>query len=696
MGSRFTRYGRRGTVLVAVAAVAFSAGCANQFPGQGGAQGGAQGPRSGLELAGFDRGVRAQDDLFRYADGTWMRNTQVPPDLSEVGSFTTLSLRAEDEQRELIQQAAKATSGDDDAPADATERKIGDLYSSFMDTDRLNQLKAAPLQPYFADVDKLTDPASLLRHLGAIQRFGASNPIGLDVSQDSKNANAYITGVGQGGLSLPDRDYYLSTDPKQVAIRDQYRAYTAKMLTLAGVPDPQGSAARILDLETKLAQAEWTKVQNRDAVATYNKFTVADATKATGGLDWAAYLDAAGIHQPDVVVGQPSFFAQLSGLLRTVPMDTWKQYLKWHLVQDNAPYLSDDFVSTRFDFVGRVLGGRQQNRDRWRRAITAVNGAMGEAVGQLYVRRYFTGPAKQRADQLVHHILDSYRTSIDGLDWMSPQTKVAARQKLDKLAVKIGFPDKWKDYSSLDVRHDDLVGNLDRSARLDHQRALDKLGKPVDRTEWFMTPQTVNAYYSPAMNEIVFPAAILQPPFFDAAADDAVNYGAIGGVIGHEISHAFDDQGSKYDGDGNLRDWWSPADAKAFSAKTQALVAQYNAYSPLPAAHVNGQLTLGENIADLSGLTVAHRAYQASLAGRQAPVIDGFSGDQRFFLGFAQLWRTKERDESLRTGLLTDPHSPGEFRADGVVPNVDAFYAAFGVKPGDKLFKAPADRIHIW
>jgi predicted metalloendopeptidase len=436
-------------------------------------------------------------------------------------------------------------------------------------------------------------------------------------------------------------------------------------------------------------------VANRDALATYNKFTVADATKATG-IDWGAYLDAAGIHQPDLVIEQPPFFSALSGLVRTVPLDTWKQYLKWHLIQDHAPYLSSDFVNTRFDFVGTVLGGLQQNTQRWRRGVTAVNSAMGEALGQLYVQKYFPADAKARADSLVHQIIEAYRSSITGLDWMSPQAKSVAEQKLDKLAVKIGYPTTWKDYSSLVIKRDDLIGDLDRAFRSQHQRQLDKLGKPVDRTEWSMTPQTVNAYYDSSMNEIVFPAAILQPPFFDPHADDAVNYGAIGAVIGHEISHAFDDQGSKYDPEGNLRDWWTPADATAFAAKTQALTAQYNAYSPLPGLHINGALTLGENIADLSGLTVAHRAYQASLRGKPTPVIDGFTGDQRFFLGFAQIWRTKERPESERTSLLTDLHSPGEFRCNGVVPNVDAFYQAFNVKPGDKLYKAPGDRIHIW
>ncbi|HEX4358991.1 MAG TPA: M13 family metallopeptidase [Pseudonocardia sp.] len=679
--------------LAVVGLVTATSACGTQAPPA--APGPPAAPVSGLDVAGFDKSVRPQDDMYRYANGGWLGKTQIPPDMAEYGTFSMLSQRAEDDQRTLIEQAGSDAAGATGDGTASNAQKISDLYASFMDTARLDQLKSTPLAPYFAAVDQLASPADLVRHLGDIQYFDASNPIGLSISQDAKDATHYITEVSQDGLSMPDRDYYLSTDPKQAAVRDKFRAYVAKMLTLAGQPDPAGSAAHILDLETQLARAEWSETRNRDAVASYNKFAVADAAKATG-LDWASYLTAAGINQPNLVISQPSYFSTLSGLLTSVPLDTWKQYLRWHLISDFAPYLSDDFVNTRFDFVGGVLDGRQQNRDRWRRGVAAVNKAMGEALGQLYVGKYFTPEAKQRADQLVHNIIGAYQTSIDNLDWMSPPTKVAAKDKLSKLAVKIGYPDRWKDFGALRITRDDLVGNLDRAARVDHQRSLDKLGRPVDRGEWFMTPQTVNAYYNPTMNEIVFPAAILQPPFFNADADQAVNYGAIGGVIGHEISHGFDDQGRRYDGDGNLRDWMAPADAAAFTAKTKALAAQYDKYSPLPGTHINGELTLGENIADLSGLTVSHRAYLAAVGGTPAPVIDGYTGDQRFFLGFAQIWRDKERDESLRSSLLTDPHSPGEFRTDGVLPNVDAFYQAFNLKPGDHLFRQPQDRIHIW
>ncbi|WP_211241391.1 M13 family metallopeptidase [Pseudonocardia spinosispora] len=679
-------YMRRQVVaLGVVAVVAFSSACGSQPPPP------PPPPSSGLDLAGFDRSVRAQDDLFEFANGGWLKNTPIPADRSEYGTDTMLALRAGENQRDLIQQAGANT----EAPANSDERKIGDLYASFMDTGRLDRLRADSLTPDFAAVDRISNPADLVRHLGAIQRAGASNPIGLSVNQDAKDATAYITEISQSGTSLPDRDYYLSTDPGMVALRDKYRAYTAKMFGLAGLPDPDGSAARILDLETKLAQAQWTETANRDAVATYNKFAVADATRTTG-LDWAAYLDAAGIHQPNLVIDQPSYFTALNGLLSSVPLDTWKQYLKWHLLEDYAPCLSDDFVTTSFDFTGKVLGGKEQNQERWRRGVAAVNSVLGEAIGKLYVAKYFAPETKQRAEALVGNLLDAYRDSIDKLDWMTPATKVAAKEKLSKLTVKIGYPDRWRDYSSLVIKRDDLVGNLHRAREFDHQYAIDKLGKPIDREEWDMTPQTVNAYYSPSMNEIVFPAAILQPPYFDAKADDAVNYGGIGATIGHEISHAFDDQGSKYDASGNLRDWWTPADGQAFAAKTGALVSQFNAYEPLPGTHINGQLTLGENIADLSGLVVAHRAYLKALDGKQAPVLDGFTGEQRFWLGYAQSWRGKSRDEATRQQLLADEHSPVKFRTNGPVSNADPFYQAFDLHPGDKLYRPDTERVRLW
>jgi putative endopeptidase len=680
--TRGPHLGRRLATLAATAAVCLSgAGCAGAPPA----------PRSGLQLPGYDRGVRPQDDLYQFANGTWQDRTVIPADLSEYGAFVQLALRAQQDQRGIAEQARADT-----ASSDPDQRKIGDLYASFMDTDRTNQLGATPLKPDLSAISALNSPGDLVSYLGRMQRYGGSNPIGLGVSQDPKDATSYVTEADQSGLSLPNRDYYLDTDAKSVAVRAQYVTYVAAMWRLAGLPDPDGAAANILGFETQLARAQWTEVQNRDTIATYNKFTVPGAAKATPGLDWAALLSAAGIDARQLVIDQPSYFAALGTMLTSVPGNTWKQYLQWQAISDDAPYLSEAFVNTRFDFVGRVLGGRQRNTERWRRGVTAVNTAMGNALGRLYADRYFTAAARQRATDLADTLIKAYRGSIQKLDWMSPPTKAAAEAKLDKLAVKIGYPSTWKDYSSLVIKRDDLVGNMRRASAVAQAREVAKLGRPVDREEWFMTPQTVNAYYNPSMNEIVFPAAILRPPFFDAGADDATNYGAIGAVMGHEISHAFDDQGRLYDGDGNLRDWWTPSDVTAFKAKTQALVARYNSFSPGPGERVNGALTLGENIADLSGLTVAYRAYRASLGTGTAPVLDGFTGAQRFFLGFAQIWRSRVRPEQLHAQLLTDPHSPSRFRVDGVVPDVDAFYGAWGVKPGDKMYLPPEQRIHIW
>ncbi|MGH3776980.1 MAG: M13 family metallopeptidase [Pseudonocardiaceae bacterium] len=659
----------------------FVAGCASTPPPLG----------SGLLLPGYDRGVRAQDDLFQFANGQWLRSTEIAADRSTNGAFVTLNDESEKNLRAIIDEGAARRGA-----AGSPDQQIGDFYASFMDTARLDALGAAPLKESLDRIDALATPADLARYFGESATTGVPSPISLYIGQDAKNASAYIPYVSQSGLTLPNRDYYLKSDPQFVTIRDQLRAYAARILGLAGVADADGAAGRVVALENRLAEVQWTAAQERDATATYNKFTIADATAQAPGLGWKVYLDAAGVTTPDFVVSEPSYFTAVGTALTTEPLAGWKSYLKFKLIDDLAPYLSDDFVTARFEFRNRDLAGQQEIRERWKRGVAAVNGAMGDLLGQRYVQRYFPPEAKQRMDALVSKLIDAFRSSIDGLDWMSDATKVEARDKLSKLAVKIGYPNKWKDYSKLSVARDDLVGNLLRSAQLEHQRDLDRLGKPVDRDEWFTTPQTVNAFYHPSRNEIVFPAAILQPPFFDAAADDAVNYGAIGGIIGHEISHAFDDQGRKYDGTGNLRDWWTPQDVQRFTDRTAALTAQYSAYQPLPGEHINGELTLGENIADLSGLAVAMRAYRLSLGGRPAAVMDGFTGEQRFFLGWAQAWRGKTRDEALRSQLLSDPHSPHEFRANGVVSNLPDYYAAFTVKEGDKLFRPPDQRVTIW
>jgi putative endopeptidase len=646
---------------------------------------------SGLLLPGYDRQARAQDDLFQFANGEWLRTTAIPGDRSQYSAFVALADQSETNLRAIVEDSAARRGA-----AGSPDQQIGDFYASFMDAARVDALGAAPLQESLGRIDALATPADLARYFGESATTNISSPLALSINQDAKNASAYLPSVWQSGLTLPDRDYYLKSDPQFVTIRDKLRAYAARMLGLAGIADPDGLASRVLALENRLAEVQWSAAMERDATATYNKYTVADATALTPGLDWRAYLDAAGVHTPDFVAAEPSYFTALGVALTSVPLTDWKAYLKFKLIDGLAPYLSEAFVTARFEFRSRELAGQQEMRPRWKRGVAAVDSAMGDLLGQRYVQRYFPPDAKRRIDALVSTLIDTYHSSIDGLDWMSDATKTQAKDKLSKLAVKIGYPNKWKDYSTLTVARNDLMGNVLRSARLEHQRDLDRLGKPVDRDEWFTTPQTVNAFYHPRRNEIVFPAAILQPPFFDATADDAVNYGGIGGIIGHEISHAFDDQGRKFDGTGNLRDWWTPQDVQRFTERTAALTAQYSAYEPLPGQHINGELTLGENIADLSGLTVAMRAYRLSLGGRPAVVLDGFTGEQRFFLGWAQAWRGKSRDEALRSQLLSDPHSPDEFRTNGVVSNLPEYYAAFNVKEGDKLFRPPDQRVKIW
>jgi putative endopeptidase len=648
-------------------------------------------PASGLLLAGYDRQVRVQNDLFSFTNGQWVHTTEIPPDRSRYGAFDTLADKSEQDLHTIVEESA-AHPGAVGSP----DQRIGDFYTSYMDTNRLEALGITPLKPSLARIDALATPADVLRYFAENAQTGTPSPIALSIDQDAKNTNSYIPGVFQAGLTMPNRDYYLKTDPQFVKLRDQFRTYASRALGLTGTTDPAGAADRVLAVETRLAQMHWTAAQDRDATATYNKFSLADATARTPGLDWKAYLDAARVHTPEFIIAEPSFFTGLGSALTTMPLADWKSYLKFRLIDDLAPYLNTDLVTARFEFRGRDLAGQQEMRPRWKRGVASVDSAMGDLLGERYVQRYFPPAAKARIDTLVGKLIDVYRTSIDGLDWMSDATKAQAKDKLSKLAVKIGYPTRWKDYSKLTVARDDLVGNVVRSAQVEYQRDLDRLGKPVDRAEWLTTPQTVNAYYSATRNDVTFPAAILQPPFFDPKADDAVNYGGIGAVIGHEISHAFDDQGRKFDGTGNLRDWWTPQDVQRFNTRTEALVAQYSAYEPLPGEHINGELTLGENIADLSGLTVAMRAYHLSLGGRATAVMDGFTGDQRFFLGWSQVWRGKARDEDLRARLLSDPHSPNEFRTNGVVSNLPEYYAAFGVKPGDKLFRPPDQRVKIW
>jgi predicted metalloendopeptidase len=517
------------------------------------------------------------------------------------------------------------------------------------------------------------------------------------VGQDPKRSDVNIVQIGQSGLGMPDRDYYLKQDARMLETRTAYNGYVARLLSLAKQPDPDGAAKRIIALETAIATKQWDRTRNRDRNATYNKMTAAELAALTPSYSWPAYLKATGLASaPDVVVRQPDYVRALDSIIVATPVSTWREYLTFKLLDDYAQQLPAAFERARFDFRGKTLSGQREMAVRWKRAVNGVEGILGQPAGKLYVARYFKPEAKARMDALVNNLRAAYKVGIDSLEWMSPATKAQAQDKLAHFTVKIGYPDKPRDYSSLIIRRDDLLGNAIRGSEYQYNDAISRLGKPVDRSRWGMTPQTVNAYYNPSNNEIVFPAAILQPPFFNVEADDAVNYGAIGAVIGHEIGHGFDDQGRKSDGSGNLRDWWTADDAKAFDARTTKLGAQYDAINPIDDLHINSKLTMGENIGDLSGLAQAYRAYRISLGGKEAPVIDGFTGDQRFFIGFAQIWRTKFRDESLRQQLLTNPHSPGMYRSYVPLINNDAFDRAFEVKAGDKMYLPPEERVKIW
>lgn len=647
----------------------------------------------GIETANFDTSVRPQDDFYRYANGTWLENTQIPEDKSNYGSFTALSDGAEENLRVLIEEAA----ADENKEPGSDAQKVGDFYLSFMNEEAVEAAGTTPLVEPLAQIDRIESGADVVAYIGASQRMGLTNPFVLFVNQDSKDSTVYATFMHQTGLGLPNRDYYLEDDERFVALRDKYRDYVGTMFGLAGLEGGEAAGQTVMDMETAIAEAHWTQVQNRQRDKLYNPYDVSGANELTPGFDWNVFLTAAGLDPTrDFIVRQPSFFTALGTMIAQTPVDDWKTYFRFKLIDSAAPLLSAVFVEASFDMHRRAVQGIEQNQPRWKRAVQATDGNVGELAGKMYVAKHFPPAAKVRMNEMIENLRMVFNESIDELEWMGELTREQAQDKLAKFNTKIGYPDKWRDYSTLEVVAGDLAGNILRSNASQYDRMIGKLGGPIDRTEWFMTPQTVNAYYNPPMNEIVFPAAILQPPFFNVAADDAVNYGAIGGVIGHEFSHGFDDQGRKTDGDGNLRDWWTEEDATEFTARAQGLVDQYAAYSPMEGEYLNGELTLGENIGDLAGLTMAYRAYQRSLGGEEAPVIDGFTGDQRFFLGWAQVWARKYREQELLRRLKIDPHSPSEYRANGTVSNIPEFYAAFDVQEGDGMYIAEADRVKIW
>lgn len=647
--------------------------------------------KSGIDLAHRDRSVRPQDDLFDHVNGKWLAEHEIPADRALDGAFRKLFDEAEENVRVIIEDAAQQGN---EPTSDAG--RIGGLYASFMDTDRINERGLTPLHEEFGAVDAVQDPAALAQLMGVLQREGAGGAIGYYINTDAKQSDRYLVYLSQAGIGLPDESYY--RDDQFAPIREKYLAHLDRMFTLC---DADASANDVFELEKRLAAGHWDVIKRRDAELSYNLLTLDALAELAPNFPWAEWikgLNATEDQFSEVVVRQPDFLRTLSELWAQVPLETWKDWLKWRIINARAPYLTDEIVEANFDFHGRTLSGAEIIRDRWKRAVSLVESLLGEAVGKLYVDKHFPPESKARMQELVGNLIEAYRQSISTLEWMSPETREAALRKLEKFTPKIGYPEEWKDYSNVVIDRADLYGNVRRGSAAEHDREFAKLGGPVDRGEWFMTPQTVNAYYNPGMNEIVFPAAILQPPFFDPEADDAANYGGIGAVIGHEIGHGFDDQGSKYDGDGNLVNWWTEHDRAEFSKRTAKLIAQYNEFEPkaLPGKKVNGDFTIGENIGDLGGLAIALKAYKLANDGSEPPVLDGLSGLQRVFFGWAQIWRTKVRNEEAERRLATDPHSPPEFRCNGVLRNIDDFYTAFEVSESDALYLEPNERVKIW
>ncbi len=650
---------------------------------------------AGINVQQLNKAVRPQDDMFAHVNSNWLQTTEIPADRSSWGTFAILRDGVQPQVRAII-EAAQA---DKSTKAGSSQQKIGDMYASFMDDKRADALGYKPLAGELAKIRTMKDRKQIPALVARLSAMGVATPHEAGIMQDARESTRYAVYISQGGLGLPDRDYYLKNDDTKLAdTRAKYEKHVATMLGMTGHKDAAAAAKAILAFETELARVQWSNVALRDIPKQYNKVDVAKLNAVTPGYDWSGFLKTAGINGKVgyVIAMQPDYLAAYAALVGKTDLATLKSYFEWQLVRAYAPYLSKTFVDENFAFYGTTITGVTANRPRWKLGVDAVEEALGEAVGQQYVARHFPAERKARMETLVANLLAAFKQSITDIDWMGAETKKQAQGKLATFMPKIGYPDKWRDYSALTVKRDDLVGNIKRSRAFKHQTEIAKLGKPIDRAEWGMTPQTVNAYYNPLLNEIVFPASILQPPFFDMNTDDAANYGGIGAVIGHEIGHGFDDQGSGFDGDGNLRDWWTDADRAGFKQRTAMLVKQYGAYTPLPGYNVNGELTLGENIGDNSGLAIAYKAYKLSLGGKPAPVINGLTGDQRFFMGWAQVWRVKMREQAQIVQVKTDPHSPGQYRANGTLMNQPAFYEAFGVKEGDKMYLPPKDRVSIW
>ncbi|HEY8539812.1 MAG TPA: M13 family metallopeptidase [Steroidobacteraceae bacterium] len=683
---------RKFTVVLAAAVFVFAAGCDRPDPS---ARFASMTPKAaigswGFDLEGMDTSVKPGDDFYRYANGKWLDSNTIPPDLASWGSFTKLDLDTETQLRAILEELKPG------APVGSPEQKVHDFYRAYLDVDAIEKAGMAPAEPGLKEIAEAKTHADIARLMGRPD-LGLETPINIGVTIDEKNPDRYIAIVLQSGLSLPDRDYYLKKDAQFAELRTKFVEHVERMLTLAGDSDAAQKARAVLDLETQIAQRHWPIEKRRERELTYNLRTGDQLRALARNYPWQDFLSAAGLaDQPEFVVAELDAVQSLAAFFTSVPVDRWRTYLRYHYLVAHAGVLPKALDDERFDFYGRVLNGQQQQRERWKRAIAALDGAIGEVVGQLYVKKHFPPEAKEKMVDLVENLRRAYAHRIRGLTWMSEETKKAALEKLETFNPKIGYPNKWKDYSALEVRPDDAFGNAVRARVFEWNYDLNRLGRPTDREEWFLTPQTVNAYYNPTFNEIVFPAAILQPPYFDPNADLAVNYGAIGGVIGHEMGHGFDDQGAKSDAHGVLRTWWKPEDEKAFKGLVDRIVEQYAQYEPLPGLKLNGRLTAGENIGDLGGLTVAYAAYKLALNESEPPILDGLTGDQRFFLSWAQVWRELRREEALRNRVMSNPHSPAMYRVIGVVRNMDEWYTAFDVQPGDKLYLAPEERVKIW
>jgi putative endopeptidase len=647
---------------------------------------------SGINKKNMDSSVKPGDNFDAYVNGTWVKNTKIPADKSSYGIGQIINDKAQEDVKAIIENAAKGN-----FPNGSDEQKIGDFYAAFMDTVARNQKGSMPLLLEYKKIDAIANQTDLASYFGYANKLGNNIPFAVGVYNDFKDPNQYMLLTWQGGIGLPDREYYFLEDAKSKEIRNKYVAHIEKMLQLGGVANATGLTPKIMALETALASTQMKKEQTRDMVKAYNKYAIADLKQLMPDFDWNSMLKNAGIlNQKSIIITQVDYIKSLNDVIKTTPLDTWKAYLKWGVIHGAAKSLNVALDNENFDFYSKTLRGTEKQKPLWRRGVESVNDNLGEMVGKVYVKKHFSPEAKEQVTVLVKNLLKAYEQSIKNLDWMTPETKKQALDKLSKFTPKIGYPDKWRDYSSLKVIKGDLYGNIQRSAQFEYNRQINKLGKPVDRTEWGMAPQTVNAYYDPTLNEIVFPAAILQPPFFDPKVEDATNYGGIGAVIGHEIGHGFDDQGSTFDGDGVLRNWWTSGDLTAFKQKTATLITQYNGFKVFPDLNVNGEFTQGENIGDLGGLSIALKAYKMSLNGKESPVLDGFTGEQRVFLGWGQSWLNKTREESLRNQVATDPHSPPKFRVNGVVRNIPEFYTAFNIKPTDSLYLAPEKRVKIW